>query len=448
MSTKTVDLNLEVKALVHILRANQKTRHLLLSSLDNKHFGSRKTREIFVRISRLAAAGKELPSKTDMLTDPALSKEAKILLKNEKVKRTKKPHILIEQLEIYKQVRHLIRATKRSLEILEDETVSIESLTDVRNHLADDLARIGTPEKLKLYHVGEETNMDETIANILKGGKDSKFLKTGLEEYDEKTGGVKRGELIIISANTGGGKSTLAHQISLNMYKDFNESVAVVPLEMDEEEWMERVLSCLSGVEYDKIGRNDLTFEEQKKVMNAYKRFRKVGRNSGARYTVFPASFITPDEIAMYLKPYNYSAWFIDYLSLVEATNPTGQERVDLGNIAKAFKLYAKELNIAVYLLAQLNDEDQVKYAKAVVEHADRWWAWRADPEDLEVYHRIRIHQKKARRSKLYPFWLAEDFATASLRSMPAPVVEEKEDDKKGKKGKRRSARDSKMKGL
>jgi len=451
---KTVDMALEIQGLLNIMEGDKKTQHTLLSDLGPNHFGVRKLRDVFKRLQKLTAAGKTIPTRNEMVLDPALTKEAKTLLREAEVELVKNPSTLVDHLTVYYEIRGLFETTKRSLEILETETHSLESLSKLRGEIADDLSRIGTQEKLKVFHAGVEDTLEETVENILRGDKDQKFLKTGLDEYDERTGGVRRGELVIISANTGGGKSMLAGQLSVNMYKDFGHSVVAVPLEMDEEEWMERVLSCSSGVDYGKIGRNDLDDDEERLVRKAYKRFNNAGRNNTARYSIFPASFVTPHEIATYLKPYCYDVWIIDYLSLVTPTNRTGIERVDLGEIAKEFKLYAKQLDVTVFLLAQLNEDDDVKYAKAVKEHSDRVWWWRIDPEDLEVYHRIKVNQSKARRSPLYPFWLTEDFATASLTSMPAPVAghedegEDKPDEKKKGKKKKRNNNKGYMKGL
>jgi hypothetical protein len=111
------------------------------------------------------------------------------------------------------------------------------------------------------------------------------------------------------------------------------------------------------------------------------------------------------EEMLFMLKPYKYRVVIIDYISLLKGADGDDQVKA-LGRIARFAKVYAKNTNTVVVLLAQLSDEGQVRYARAIKEHANNLWSWHMNEEESETSI-LDIRQQKARNQLRFNFQLS-----------------------------------------
>jgi replicative DNA helicase len=175
-------------------------------------------------------------------------------------------------------------------------------------------------------------------------------LPTGLEPLDLLTGGLRRGELIVIGAQPGGGKTALACQIVASNAEAGNPT-GVFSLEMSRWDLGRRFLSAVTPVSASKIRHpGHITREEWLKLANGT-----------AEIAQWPAWFDdsgtinVPELLArarMLVSRMKAKLIVVDYLQIVRAEAREIRERV--GKVADALRQLAKAERIPVVLLSQL----------------------------------------------------------------------------------------------
>lgn len=183
-------------------------------------------------------------------------------------------------------------------------------------------------------------------------------LTTGIAKLDELNGGLFAGMLVVIGARPSMGKSALMGQMALSMAKK-GKKVGIVSLEMNNNEIAARLASIETATDYKEIFRN--LFKDD----DARERWHK--KLSG--FIKLPI-FITDktDVSAVKIKAKTQQliheikgidCLFIDYLQLIGGDNDTKSRNreYEVSQISRTCKLIAKDLNIPVIILCQLNRE-------------------------------------------------------------------------------------------
>lgn len=245
-------------------------------------------------------------------------------------------------------------------------------------------------------------------------------LKTGWPTFDRHTkGGIDRKSLVIMSATSGSGKSTVAMTLARNMvYTDQSigrqARILIISYELGKEELDENLISCISGVPIDRIKSNKLTDKERNWIKSSVKRTYKDG---GGISVVTPSTPRTLQDIWDLTGGKTYDMIVIDYAGLVarDTTTKKNEEREDqhFTKMAAACKLKAKELNCVVLLLAQLNDSNNnVMYSSGFRHNADMLLKWKVD-KDCKDRGFFEVEIDKARRAQSnFPFYLSTEFDT------------------------------------
>lgn len=183
------------------------------------------------------------------------------------------------------------------------------------------------------------------------------FIPTGIASLDEKlNGGVRPGKVYVIAARPSMGKTSLALSIADHIAIVEAKQVGVLSMEMPKDEVQDRRVSMNSGVRYDKILRpermNDYDWSE---VSKAVETLRQVP------LYVSDQSALTINQLrskARALKRrHGLSVLVVDYIGLMESTDRRASRAEKIGEISRGIKALAKELGIAILLLAQLNRE-------------------------------------------------------------------------------------------
>jgi len=299
-----------------------------------------------------------------------------------------------------------------------------DTLLDARTHSKANMVTIGSEEEAEVF------------ANIQNKEK-TNLLQTGIGPIDERAGGVARTNVFLIAANTGGGKSVCGGQIALNAMKN-KLSVCWVSLEMDDEECWERIWANVADVEHHKIKNGITTAEEDDLVAKARRRIERWCKKHKIRFSTYHPGYADPWDLYYQLKPYNFDVVIIDYVGLLRP--PKGveaKERIQLGASVQALKIIAGRsyLNCVMYVLAQLNEEDDVKYSKAMKEHSNFVLQWRRDERAKET-HRILARLTKGRNSPLFSFWWKEEFPYMRLTADGVAGEKEVKEALKGRGGK------------
>src|ERR1035437_1280016 len=398
-------------------------------------FGTDASRELFDRMSEITDETTAIPTFRVLRRDSKLSPEAKVLLKSASddiLSRDETEATLLQLRDSYK-MRILADVNEVLAKAISNskapKTEQLERL------LEDALFSIRNPDGSSndLLHgsVGE-SKAGDLVDSILRGDNARNRIRTGWGLFDTKSGGFNRGDLVVISANFGGGKSVAALTLFRNMH-NLKYSVGLATMEMENKEVLERMLSSISGVEYNKIRLNKLSGKEKNKVVAAFDAFEAVGK----RWTYYsPTNEVTIKDVFQAMAPYKYDVIFVDYIGLLKQSSAvknftTAQA---LGEAARYCKIMAKKLNCVVVLLAQVNDNGQVFDSRAITHHANTWFKWTCSEED-KARGCVTVEQGKARGAETYDFGLTTDFAYMQMNAFDGPLPEKSKMKTSGFKG-------------
>ena len=232
--------------------------------------------------------------------------------------------------------------------------------------------QVGTPQEMletaekKIYALrkGERGDSLEHIGTVLHkvfdnltelSQSDSAIpgLSSGLRDLDMKINGLNKSDLLLVAARPAMGKSAFALNIGVNVAKKYNKTVAIFNLEMSKEQLTMRLLASESFVELQKLATGKLSDEEWTKLSMAASSLSQTDIRIDDNPTVTVA-----DINAKCRRLDNLGLVVIDYLQLMQGSGfgKASDNRVTVvGEISRALKIMAKELNIPVICLSQLS---------------------------------------------------------------------------------------------
>ncbi len=202
------------------------------------------------------------------------------------------------------------------------------------------------PEHLKDFLEETFRQLEEREGHYITG------LATGFTELDDLTSGLQNGELIIIAARPSMGKTSLGVNIAEHISVEENKPVAFFSLEMSKQQVVQRLLCSRAKVDSHRLRRNMLSDEDIAKLHRAC----DVLRDAPLYIDDTPGmSILELRSKARLMKlREDISAVFVDYLQLLR--NPGAESRQqEISQISQGLKALARELNIPVVALAQLN---------------------------------------------------------------------------------------------
>lgn len=207
--------------------------------------------------------------------------------------------------------------------------------------------------------IGSATGMNEFMAAMMERaeGKKHDFMPSGLTALDEQLdGGFREGELVIIGARPSMGKTALAVTIGMHAART-GHATAMFSLEMQRADLYTRQVAMVSNVSMSKIKRPErsMTQTEWSQMTEA------VEFISHLPFYVNDKSNLNINTLrakARALKRrFGLRLLIVDYLGLMDGTDPKANRTTQLGEVTRNLKKLAKELGITVLLLAQLNRE-------------------------------------------------------------------------------------------
>jgi replicative DNA helicase len=179
-------------------------------------------------------------------------------------------------------------------------------------------------------------------------------LSTGYYELDDLTCGLQNGEMIIVAGRPSMGKTSLALNITEHLGLIEKVPIAIFSLEMGRQQLAERFLCSISEIDSQKVRRGLLNDEHYKKLADA------CAELSEAPIYIDDTSTLTPLELrakARRLKSrHNIQCIMLDYLQLMNLGSGRIESRQqEITTISRYLKALARELNIPVIVLSQLN---------------------------------------------------------------------------------------------
>lgn len=184
------------------------------------------------------------------------------------------------------------------------------------------------------------------------------YLLTGYKKLDERLGGLQKSDLIVIAGRPSMGKTAFSMNVALNIVLKQEKKVGFFSLEMSAQQIALRMLSTLSTVSMQQIRTGDYesSSDNTKAVTSAITMMQECD------FFVDETPSITPMDLrakARRMKrEHGVDLIIIDYLQLMGVTRSRNfdQNRVnEISEITRALKALAKELDIPVIALSQLN---------------------------------------------------------------------------------------------
>jgi replicative DNA helicase len=178
-------------------------------------------------------------------------------------------------------------------------------------------------------------------------------ISTGFSNLDALTSGFLGGQLIVLGARPGNGKTTLASNIALSHVKNGGQ-VAFFSLEMPDISIYERLISSDSGVNASKIKRGDVDPESLNQLLKSAHDFK-----SQKMFLLDAQSAQDISRLARQIKKkHGLSMIVVDYLGLLLGGKHEHAHLV-LGEITRTLKKLAIQLDVPILLLSQLNRESE-----------------------------------------------------------------------------------------
>ncbi len=178
-------------------------------------------------------------------------------------------------------------------------------------------------------------------------------IPTGFSDLDHMTAGLQPSDLVIIAGRPSMGKTTFAMNIAENAAISHKVPVAVFSMEMPGEQIAMRLMSSLGRIDQHKLRTGKLQDDDWPRLTSA------VSILAEAPLFVDDTPALTPTELrarARRLKrEHGLGLIVIDYLQLMQVPGSRENRATEISEISRGLKALAKELNVPVVALSQLN---------------------------------------------------------------------------------------------
>ncbi len=174
--------------------------------------------------------------------------------------------------------------------------------------------------------------------------------KTGFSALDRVLVQMGKGDLVIVGARPGMGKTSFALNIATNVAKQTKKAVAIFSLEMSGEQLVTRILSSEALVDSYKLRSGELSTDDWKSLADI------ASELSGCDIYIDDTSSITTTDMKSKLRRINnLGLVVIDYIGLMQTTANTDNRAQQVGEISRNLKIMAKDFGVPIICCAQLN---------------------------------------------------------------------------------------------
>lgn len=202
----------------------------------------------------------------------------------------------------------------------------------------------------------------EELQNKLNNKNNHTGMDTGFEKINQVIGGFVKSQVIILAARPGIGKTSLALNLAVSAAQTNKENIMLFSLEMSQQELYNRILSFSSHIEMYKYKYGKLNEEDLQKDNITRDRLKKLNIyiNDSA---VMKVNDIKNDVYRLEREKDKVGLVIVDYLQLLEGERAESRY-AQVSQISRELKQLAKDLNVCVLVLSQLNREVETRKGK------------------------------------------------------------------------------------
>lgn len=290
---------------------------------------------------------------------------------------------------------------------------------------AADVAKLG--EQLVTENCAKWRNLQEEMRVF--GETPLEGVSTGIEKLNELTLGYKPGDLVILGAQTGHGKTAMALNTALACCVDGNRPLLYINTEMSRKQIAYRWAAILSEIPLQRIRTGNLRDAEIEAVTAALRSFSQANF-----YTAYIPN-LTPEKLQALARKaklqHDIELVIIDYVGRLDTSDPRDPEWLVLYNIVKSQKMMAQNLDIACMVLVQLNADGSLQGAKRMKNECDLMLKLLPLCEDLldeeqRSKAQEKIEKKYNARYEPFTYFLWVDKSRDSEAGISIPLVFDK----------------------
>jgi replicative DNA helicase len=295
-------------------------------------------------------------------------------------------------------VRRLIEASTKILQNAYDTTIdSKELLANAEQEIFQIQDDRSSNQAQSVSAILKESL--ERIDSRMQGQQLASGVMTHFRDFDTMTGGLHNGELVILAARPSMGKTAFAMNIAEQVAMKEQAPTLFVSLEMNSIELVDRLLCSIARVNGSRMRVGTITHEEQQRLI------KNAAEISVAPLYIDDSASRTVSEIGAVARRISkmenqktgkkLGLIVIDYLQLIEPDNSKDQRQEQVAKIARKLKMLAREQNVPVLCLSQLNRQaEDSKDHRPRLSHLRESGAIEQDADVVMFIHREEYYHK------------------------------------------------------
>ena len=260
-------------------------------------------------------------------------------------------------------------------EIVRDKSV-LRSLIEVGTSIAEDGFAPGareTPDLLaeaeqRVFKIADQNRTGRKDMVSLKEAMKEAFeilqtryesagtvtgLPTGFHDFDEMTAGLQPSDLIVLAARPAMGKTTLALNMAEYAALKSKKAVVIFSMEMSASQLAFRLISSIGRINAGRLKTGQLEDEDWSRVTMAMKMLSESKIFIDDEPALSPAKLLS--KARRLKREHDLGLVVVDYLQLMQVPGNSENRATEISEISRSLKALAKELNLPVIALSQLN---------------------------------------------------------------------------------------------
>lgn len=242
------------------------------------------------------------------------------------------------------------------------------ALSDITDQAEKALYSVLTTDAARSSFAQMDDMLDATLQNLDKlfnSGESITGLATGFSEFDELTSGLQDGDLIILAGRPSMGKTALSLEVSLEAFTNQNMPTAFFSMEMPDEQLIKRIVASIGDIDLQKMRNGQLEQDDFVRLNKAYSLLK------GAPFHVDDTPALTIAELRSRARRLDREVRrkqlqndqpetglgliVVDYLQLMRGSDNTENRTLEVSELSRGLKALARELNLPLIALSQLN---------------------------------------------------------------------------------------------